>query len=415
MRPDKPSLLSALGIPIFGIICILCFAVSLKWWGRVPPSEEPKVVHQTLDDEIDGLLDLRGLKRLDFALPHYPEEMAAIPQSPLNPINRAKVELGRQLFSLADANGASCASCHVGKFSGFSGDRHNFGFGGHGHDGLIAIDAAMLASHGLDAPGVRAPSPLGSAWRFGQTVLVDGKLGGSAIGANAGYDFSTAPFPASFNDWADGLLPGVEIQALVGQGIHKNASHFGSDRPDLGNLAVAAFPDLSEATARSLNEDSRGLAMAAFERAWVPSRSAASLWGRGDDDALTPRMKEGLVAILKMDCVACHAPPTMEGGFHNLGCPDLDGGHEEKGRVAVTGNPKDERAFRASSWYNLRDAVYAFHGADARVWEFHEVLQRHSQEATEAETLAIRELILEGFFDAQARDFLSTADEEVAR
>jgi cytochrome c peroxidase len=65
-------------------------------------------------------------------------------------------------------------------------------------------------------------------------------------------------------------------------------------------------------------------AIAAYERTVVSSGSPYDKWVKGDDRALTPGQKKGLLLFFgRANCAACHVPPNFtDFDFHNTGVPN---------------------------------------------------------------------------------------------
>ncbi len=65
-------------------------------------------------------------------------------------------------------------------------------------------------------------------------------------------------------------------------------------------------------------------AIAAYERTVVTFDSPYDKWVKGDDRALTPEQKKGLLLFFgRANCAACHAPPNFtDFDFHNTGVPN---------------------------------------------------------------------------------------------
>jgi len=89
-------------------------------------------------------------------------------------------------------------------------------------------------------------------------------------------------------------------------------------------------------------------AIAAFERTVVTTDSPFDRYIKGDRDAMTPLEKQGMAIFNgKGHCTACHwGGYFSDGRFHDLGTAQTGPLKVDVGRYAVTGNPKDVRAFK---------------------------------------------------------------------
>jgi cytochrome c peroxidase len=119
-----------------------------------------------------------------------------------------------------------------------------------------------------------------------------------------------------------------------------------------------------------------GRALAAYEDTLVPATAPIDRFARGDESALTPRARAGFDVFVRARCTRCHVPPLFGGSrptdfatpiFAALGVPkgpqlkELD---PDRGRAAITADPKDERAFKTPSLRNAaKTAPYFHHGA----------------------------------------------------
>jgi cytochrome c peroxidase len=70
-----------------------------------------------------------------------------------------------------------------------------------------------------------------------------------------------------------------------------------------------------------------GKAIGAYEHLLVSKNSAFDQWAEGNENAMTVSQKRGLkIFINKGNCVRCHSGPNFaDGGFHNLGVPQIGG------------------------------------------------------------------------------------------
>jgi len=222
----------------------------------------------------------------------------AIPVPPDNPITPAKADLGARLFQdpgLSGSGTLSCASCHDAA-RGFS----------DGRPRAIGDGGQVLAR--------RSPTLWNLAW-------------------------------APFLFW-DGRAASLEAQAAM-----PIEEHAEMNQP-LGALAerLSADPSYRAAFARAFPEEPAVSpanivrALAAFERTLVSPRTRFDAWVEGDDTALTPAEKRGLLLFHgRAGCANCHQGWALtDHGFYDIGLPDAS----DRGRGAVLGLPQVDHAFK---------------------------------------------------------------------
>lgn len=345
-------------------------------------TEDYEIARSELDIQLDDLLEQRanGLGKGFFILPES-DDFSSIPQDPLNPLNTYKVALGQFLVHETAAGGIpkmdqmegtySCASCHPVASSFYAGVRQGvgesgigFGFAGEGR----RIDLTMPLDS-VDLQPVRPPTLLNVAYQ--ETALWNGMLG--ATGPNAGTE----------SRWAAAGIPenslgfqGVEMQGLVGQTTHrlKIDEEFINDN-GYRWLFNKAFEDVAEAD--RYTPQNAALAIAAFNRTLLASRSPWQYYLKGDFNALSDREKRGAIVFAdKGQCMNCHTGPALKDQeFHAFGFGHFDdtidavvlddAGFDtvKKGRGGFTGNSVDDYKFKTPTLYNLKDAGFYGHGS----------------------------------------------------
>ena len=223
-----------------------------------------------------------------------------------NPVTDAKVALGKTLFfdkRLSRDSTISCASCHDPK-KGWT-------------------DQAPVSS------GIRGQKGTRSA----PTVL------------NAAY--------MDLQFW-DGRAKSLEEQAKgpienpIEMGFtHAEAVQRLSGIKGYAPLFKAAFGD------QSVSIDRIAMAIATFERTVLTGNAPYDRWLAGDKKAMSPAAVEGLKLFNDKDranCVACHDGINFsDSDFHNTGI-----GGTEPGRAAITGQGKDQGAFKTPTLRNLK-------------------------------------------------------------
>lgn len=274
------------------------------------------------------LLTNREENSFDWQLPeHFPPP--AVPAD--NPINNAKVELGRWLFydERLSGNGTmSCATCHI--------------------QSLAFTD--------------------GRARSIGSTQLVHPRSSMSLV--NTAY--------ASRLTWANPLLDKLEDQALtplfgdnpVEMGLGGNENRIADllrDEPHYAALAKAAFPN--DADPNSIVNGVR--AIATFVRTIVSFDSPYDRYLAGDTTALNESAVSGMDLFFseRLECFHCHggfnftdtsthANTTIESvGFHNTGLYNLreEGAYpvDNTGLYDMTGQRRDMGRFKAPTLRNI--------------------------------------------------------------
>ena len=235
-----------------------------------------------------------------------------------NPLTKAKIELGKQLYfdkRLSADNTVSCASCHDPKKGWSNGARFATGF------------------KGLKG-GRSAPTIINAAYQYFQ--FWDGRalhLEGQALGPIEN--------PIEMN------LPLDKMEAKLNKIKGYQAAFekaFGSAKITRQNVAKA---------------------IASFERTVLSGNAPYDQFKAGNKSALSAAAQRGMdVFFNKAQCSACHAGPSFsDGGFHNIGVgiknkkPDL-------GRFLVTKLEGDKGGFRTPTLREIaRTAPYMHDGS----------------------------------------------------
>lgn len=321
-----------------------------------------------------------------FVLPDS-RDLAKIPQDPLNPLTPEKVALGQMLFhetaiainplDPSNKGAYSCASCHSADAGFVSGLTQGMGEGGSGFGpkgGLRELAANMLSI--VDVQPISVPAALNTAWQ--SVMLHNGQFG--ATGLNRGTEYAwTADTPKAVNRLG---YEGVETQAIAGLAVHRliddkqpkktSASVLGKDAKYL-EMFAAAYPQKPEQN--RVNQETAGLAIAAYERTLIADKAPFQNWLRGDSQALTNNQKLGASVFFGQgQCVACHTGPSLASmKFAALGLRDLDTApgaiikdpkfQEVLGRGSFTGLAADMFTFKVPQLYNLKDHAGYGHGA----------------------------------------------------
>jgi cytochrome c peroxidase len=226
-----------------------------------------------------------------------------------NPINAAKIELGRALYfdkRLSSDGTVACASCHI------------------------------PAKGGTD----NAPVSTG----------IRGQKGGRSAPSMVNRLFSKAQF------W-DGRAPSLEAQAKgpIANPIEMGNTHemavatiigVGGYRPMFG----AAFGDTD------ITMDRIARAIATYERVVVSGNAPYDRYQAGDKTALSPAAIRGLALFESNEkgrCALCHRGSNFTGeDFKKLGI-GMDAASPDPGRFNVTMNESDRGAFKTPSLRNI--------------------------------------------------------------
>ncbi|MFI5349473.1 MAG: cytochrome-c peroxidase [Elusimicrobiota bacterium] len=223
-----------------------------------------------------------------------------------NDVTDAKVALGKTLFfdkRLSRDSTISCASCHDPR---------------KGWTDQSPVSTGIRGQKG----GRSAPTVLNAAYM--ELQFWDGRA-------------------KSLEEQAKG-----PIQNPIEMGFtHAEAVERLSGIKGYAPLFQAAFGD------GSVSIDRIAMAIATFERTVLTGNAPYDRWLAGDAKAMSPAAIEGLKLFNDKDranCVACHDGFNFsDSDFHNTGI-----GGTEPGRAAITGQSKDQGAFKTPTLRNLK-------------------------------------------------------------
>ena len=347
--------------------------------------DSPDPASAALDDRLEtALTNASTGEGVDFFKLPDSDDFNAIPQDPRNPLTAEKVTLGQMLFhetGLAlvpkhhfSKNTYSCASCHFAEAGFQAGRIQGLGDGGIGigNKGEGRSRSIVYREEETDAQPFRSPSVLHVAYQ--KNMLWNGQFG--ATGLNAGTEAQwTENTPKAVNHLG---YEGTETQAIAGLEVHR----LRVDTQDEITLFYqtyfdAAFPDVP--AAERYNEETAGLAIAAYERTLTAAEAPFQKWLRGDKNAMNETEKRGaLVFFESANCADCHTGPALSSmEFYALGLNNLSDCPEEilradselsdhLGRGNFTGNPADNHKFKVPQLYNLADSPFYGHGSSLR-------------------------------------------------
>ena len=263
-------------------------------------------------DELTAWLSLaKNHEPIDFVLPKHLQSGEADPQVPTdNPLTRAKIELGRQLFfdkRLSGYGTFSCGICH-------------------------------------------RPEQSYSSYQ----VMPE-------VGRNALPVFNRILGDEQF--W-DGRAESLEAQP---ESPIKNPFEMNSTK-EKSTSNIAAIPGYQQQFEKIFGEvsfENICKALASFERVLVTGPSA---WDRGD---LSPAAKRGeeLFFSERLSCTECHGGANFtDESFYNLGAHELND-YDDQGRAKVTKDAADSFAFKTPSLRNVAMTPPYMHNGAFRTLE----------------------------------------------
>lgn len=366
------------------LVVVIIAAVSMSFAGckknRIDDLTDSAT--RNYDAELRQLLEAQsnGAGLSYFIMPES-NQFDLIPQDPLNPLNSAKVQLGKLLFHEAGVGlhaklpeeGAmtyTCASCHHAAAGFQAGRAQGIGEGGVGFGirGEAREPNPAYPHDSLDIQPIRTPTAMNGAWQ--ELMLWNGQFG--AVGANEGTEDRWAMGTPIFNNFFG--HHGLETQAIAGMTVHRqfldeNVCETYPMYEDLFDLAFPEWPVSTRYTNRTA-----GLAMAAYERTMISNKAPWQEYLKGNTSALSESEKRGAVVFFgKAECSSCHTGPAMNSmSFHGYGMNDLNGpgiingATDDKGRGGFTANPEDNYKFKTPQLYNLTDSPFLGHGSSFR-------------------------------------------------
>lgn len=241
-----------------------------------------------------------------------------VPAPEENPTTPAKVALGKQLFfdpRLSGENQTSCATCHLPAKAWGDGLARARGLG----EKTLARNTPKLLNVG-----------------FQKSLFWDGRA--ETLEAQALVPIQAAD---EMNQDLDELV--TELSAVPGY-----ARQF---------RAVFGGPVTQRRIAQAL---------AAFQRTLVSRDSPLDRYLVGDEDALSPKAREGLELFVDIGCIRCHHGPLLsDGKFYRLGVE-----HRDAGRGGVTGKKDDRGKFRTPSLRDVaRSGPYMHNGSKKTLFD----------------------------------------------
>lgn len=314
------------------------------------------------------------------------KDLASIPQSPLNPLTKEKIELGKMLFfepafSVEAANPDfnqtfTCATCHVPE-SGFRpGRMQGIADGGYGfgRKGESRLKWPTYDENDIDAQGARPLATINVA--FVENTMWAGSFG--IDGPNAGTEHLWGVNDPQTARNHEGL-PALEGQNIEGLITHRM-------QYTLELIEKAGYKEMFDKALPELPEEERysrkgaSFAISAYLRQNLTNKAPFQLWLKGQEDAMSDEEKEGAMLFFgKAGCVGCHYEKNLGSmRFEALGVDDLFEHNGLKtgpddlrnlGRAGFTNRPEDMFRFRTPQLYNLGDSGPYFHGGSMETLE----------------------------------------------
>ena len=227
---------------------------------------------------------LRAQIRKDFG-----SQLPPVPVPANNPQTKAKVRLGEALFfdpNLSGCGEVACATCHLPE-KGFS-------------------DGQAVSTGCKGATGRR------NSQTVYQTAYVSHLFWDGRVQSLEQQALNPVVDPAEMANTWDRVL------AYLKTGTHPET---GKKFPEAKAFYETAFGKVFDG---EISSTTVAKAIAVYERTVNSWDAPFDRWLRGNDAALSPAQKKGLVVFFgRGKCSACHAPPHFtDSDFHNLGVPN---------------------------------------------------------------------------------------------
>ncbi|MBX3444621.1 MAG: c-type cytochrome [Planctomyces sp.] len=275
-----------------------------------------------------------------------------------NPLTRAKIELGRQLYfdpRLSSDSTISCASCHS-HTQGFTAQTQ-FGVGVRGQTGNrnspVSYNRILSGAQFWDGRAAsledQAVGPIANPIEMANTHE-------ECVACIAGIDGYKLQFTAVFGpdsiniDNVGKAIASFERAIVTGPAPY---DYFNALKPFLDQ-----FPEPEDL--ENLKEDD-------------PETYARFLEIKAESDAhpMTDSAKRGLELFFseKSNCTACHAGANFtDEKYHNLGV-GMDAENPDLGRFEVTGDEKDKGAFKTPTIRNVEFTAPYMHDGSQKTLE----------------------------------------------
>jgi cytochrome c peroxidase len=345
------------------------------------------------------------------------------------PVRQALVQLGRALAFdkiLSGNRDISCMSCHLPGFA--TGDGRSLSVG-QGATGLgpdrVHPEGAFIARNAPAALNLHAVGPM--FWD-GRVFIDDGGTMHTPAGAKVTpemqsvFEFGALSAQPMFPVLSREEMRGFSGNELAALGNDQEAEIWGAIMDRLGS--TSPYPQMFEAAYRGQKFENMTFAHAANAIAGFLVSELSfnnSPWDRflaGDDGALSPVQLAGAKNFMAARCSLCHNGPAFtDNTFHNVaiaqlgpGTGDGAGGHDDFGRMKVTGLASDRYAFRTTPLRNVE--LTGPWGHDGAFTDLRAFVDHYSESDVKLHTYDASQLepVLQGTVQPTADAILATRD-----
>jgi cytochrome c peroxidase len=218
----------------------------------------------------------------------YGVKLPAMPVPVNNPQSPEKIKLGEALYfdpNLSGCGTIACASCHMPE-KGFS-------------DGQEISDGCNGATGRRNSNTVYNTGYLSHLFWDGRVQSLEQQALGPVVDAAE----MSNKWDAVLEYLKTGKHPGTKKEFPEAKAYYQKAF----DKVFGGEISTTTVSK----------------AIAAYERTVVSFGAPYDKWAQGDDRALSPEAKKGMLVFFgRGQCAACHLPPNFtDSDFHNLGVP----------------------------------------------------------------------------------------------
>jgi len=219
----------------------------------------------------------------------FGSRLPPVPVPANNPQTKEKIQLGEALFfdpNLSSCAEVACATCHLPE-KGFS-------------DGLPVSKGCQGGTGRRNSATVYETAYLSHLFWDGRVQSLEQQALNPVVDPNE-----------MANTWDN-------VVSYLQTGAHPVT---GKAFPDAKQFYAAAFGKVFDG---EISTTTVTKAIAAYERTVNSVHSPYDRWVQGDDKALTPAQKKGLVVFFgRGKCSVCHNPPLFtDSDFHNIGVPN---------------------------------------------------------------------------------------------
>jgi len=232
-------------------------------------------------------------------------------------VNEVKAELGKKLFFdpiLSKDGTISCATCHDLQNGGDDGLKFSFGINGQEGD-------------------INSPTVYNAVFNFRQ--FWDGRA----------------------KDLKEQVRGPIENPVEMGHTMHAAVETLKKNK-----MYVKYFSAIYK---EGITKDTIADAIAEFEKTLITPNSPFDRYLKGDQEAISPKAKEGYLLFKSKGCILCHHGVNVGGNFYNKFGIYNDTDSKHLGRYAITKREEDKYVFKVPSLRNI--ALTAPYMHDGRV------------------------------------------------